>query len=369
MLTSQNVIKPLPKHMTASRQFQGIPGLEITPGGRLWATWYSGGIEEGPDNYVLLVTSTDGGKTWSEPVAVVDPPGNVRAYDPTLWMGPDGVLRWFWAQTWSPELRTISNGVDGVWFTECSDPESASPEWSEPVRIANGVMMNKPIVLSNGEWAFPTALWRGNVGNATAPEHLQCECFSNVTVSSDGGHSFSLRGGADVPDRHFDEHCLVELNDGKLWCLVRTNYGIGESYSSDLGKTWTPGQDSKLGGPNARFFIRRLQSGNLLLVNHAPDPKTGEYARSRLTAYISDDDGKTWKGRLMLDEREGVSYPDGCQDTNGDIWIIYDHERYKEGNILLAKFTEQDVLAGKLVSDKAELKMLINSTGGVIDNQ
>ena len=34
-------------------------------------------------------------------------------------------------------------------------------------------------------------------------------------------------------------------------------------------------------------------------------------------------------------------------------------KRYKEGNILFAKFTEQDVLAGKLVSDGSELEKLI----------
>lgn len=367
MLKSEIITNPSLKYMTTSRQFQGIPGIEITPNGRLWATWYAGGIEEGPDNFVLLVSSIDGGKTWSDPLAVVDPPGKVRAYDPTLWIGPDGVLRWFWGQTWSPKNRTISNGVDGVWFSECSDLESDSPEWSEPVRIANGIMMNKPIVLSNGDWAFPTALWTGNIGNAEAPEHLQKECFSNITVSSDCGHNFVLRGGADVPNRHFDEHSIIELNTGRLWLLVRTTYGIGESFSSDNGVTWSPGQDSGLGGPNARFFIRRLQSDRLLLVNHAPDPETGKYSRSRLTAWLSEDDGKSWKGGLLLDERENVSYPDGCQDKDGNIWIIYDHERYKEGNILFAKFTEQDVLNRKLVSNSSELRTLINSTGGVID--
>jgi len=367
MLKSKVITKPLPKHLTVSRQFQGIPGIEVTPRGRLWATWYSGSIGEGPDNFILLVSSSDDGKTWSEPLAIVDPPGKERAFDPTLWIGPDGILRWFWAQTWSPEVGTISNGVDGVWFSECSDFESDAPKWSEPVRIANGVMMNKPIVLSNADWAFPTALWRENIGGATPPKHLQEESYSNVTVSSDCGHSFSLRGGADVPNRYFDEHCLVELKDGRLWVLVRTISGIGESFSSDKGVTWSPGQDSGLGGPNSRFFIRRLQSGRLLLVNHAPNAETGEYIRSMLTAYLSEDDGKSWQGGLLLDEREGVSYPDGCQDKNGNIWIIYDHERYKEGDILFAKFTEQDVLTGKLVSDGSELKALINSTGGVID--
>jgi hypothetical protein len=365
MLQAVNVTKPQAKHLTAERQFQGIPGVEITSGGRLWATWYSGGTGEGPENFVVLVSSLDGGQSWSEPLAVVDPPENIRAYDPTLWVGPDGILRWFWAQTWTPKDGIISNGIDGVWFAECADPAAASPEWSEPVRIANGVMMNKPIVLTDGSWACPTALWTGKIGGAEAPEHLRGECYSNLSISADGGRTFELRVGPDVAERAFDEHHVVELNDGRLWILVRTDYGIGESYSSDQGRTWSPGQDSGLGGPCSRFFIRRLQSGRLLLVNHAPDPETGKYKRSHLIASLSDDDGKTWQGGLLLDEREAISYPDGCQAPDGTIWIIYDHDRYKAGDILLAKFTEEDVLSGKLVTDSSKLKLLVNRTGGV----
>jgi hypothetical protein len=52
-----------------TRLFQGIPGLERAPNGRLWAVWYAGGPDEpteGPGNYVVIVTSKDDGKTWSD---------------------------------------------------------------------------------------------------------------------------------------------------------------------------------------------------------------------------------------------------------------------------------------------------------------
>ena len=49
--------------------------------------------------------------------------------------------------------------------------------------------------------------------------------------------------------------------------LVRTKYGIGESVSTDRGKTWAELTPTKLAHPSARFFIRRLDSGKLLLVN------------------------------------------------------------------------------------------------------
>jgi len=85
------VTTPREKHLREARQFQGIPGIEVTPRGRLWATWYSGGTGEGLHNFVLVITSADKGASWSDPVAIVDPPStHVRAYDPALWIDPRG---------------------------------------------------------------------------------------------------------------------------------------------------------------------------------------------------------------------------------------------------------------------------------------
>ena len=79
--------------------------------------------------------------------------------------------------------------------------------------------------------------------------------------------------------------------------------------------------------PHARFFIRRLASGKLLLVKHdPPDGKT----RSHLTAYLSDDDGATWEGGLMIDERPGVSYPDGVQAPDGTLYEVSNRPRKPE---------------------------------------
>ncbi|MHC4873732.1 MAG: sialidase family protein [Planctomycetota bacterium] len=358
------------KHKTAARGFQGIPGVAVTPSGRLWATWYSGGKGECPENFCLLVSSTDGGKTWSEPAAVIDPPGNVRAYDPTLWIDPLGRMWFFWAQCYSKEQSNIFDGVAGVWGACTEDPESEMPAWSESIRMANGVMMNKPIVLADGQWALPTALWK-DLGKGEVPKDLLDERLASITISDNKGKTFSWRGGVDAPERCYDEHMIVELNDGRLWMLIRTSYGIAESFSDDNGATWSAAEDSKLGGPNSRFFIYRLGSGNLILVNHdtknSPNTKEKPRTRDMLTAWLSKDDGKTWEGGLLLDERVGVSYPDGMEDEDGNIYIIYDRERYKEGEILLACFREEEVMAGEISCAGSFRKQVINKTGGVKD--
>ena len=357
------------RHMTRNREFQGIPGIETTKGGRLWAVWYTGGKGEGPDNFVVLVKSDDGGQSWlKEPLYVVDPPGKTRAFDSTLWLDPTGKLWLFWTQNFSPELWKISDGKGGVWAAVCENPDAEKLVWSHPRRIANGIMMNKPIVLSSGEWLLPTAVWADGRGGIPLPEEVKDECSTNVTISRDNGKTFQLHGRMDIPERWFDEHMLVELKDGRIMCLVRTQYGIAQSFSSDKGKTWTKGEDSGIYGPNSRFFISRCKSGRLLLVNH-PRPEGKEdkdyRVREKLTAYLSDDDGKSWKGGLLLDERQGVSYPDGTILDDGSIVIIYDWERCKEGDILAARFTEEEVLAGKISNSKSYLKKLISHTGGL----
>ncbi len=344
-----HVAPPAPKHATTNRAFQGIPSLAVAPGGRLWADWYAG-VTPGEDqnNYVVVSTSGDDGETWEE-VLVVDPDGDgpVRAFDPELWMAPDGRLFVFWAQA-----EGHDGSVAGVWCVTTDSPDDPRPTWSEPRRLTDGIMMCKPLVLSTGEWVLPASTWRKTDDSA------------RMIVSDDEGETWSLRGACNVPvdARRFDEHMFVERRDGSLWLLARTNYGIGQSVSTDRGKTWPDLKPSTIRHPSARFFIRRLESGNLLLVKHGPiDEQTG---RSHLMAFLSEDDGQSWNDGLMLDERSGVSYPDGQQQDDGRIRIIYDYSRTGARHILMATFREQDVAAGKSVSDDVKLRQLVSEASG-----
>ncbi len=352
---------PGPDYADDTRAFQGIPGMERMANGRLWATWYGGGKGEGPANYVMLVTSGDDGATWSSLKLVIDPPGDVRAFDPCLWRDPRGDLWLFWAQGWS-----LWDGRAGVWAIATENADSESPTWSAPRRLCDGIMMNKPTVLTTGEWLLPVAVWSRGPIRVSDPTHhhdLGDGVGSNVYVSRDRGAAWDLLGQARVPDSQCDEHMIVERKDASLWMLVRTAYGIGESVSTDRGRTWGPGSPSGIPHLVARFFIRRLASGRLLLVRH--NPPEGQKQRSHLTAYLSDDDGATWQGGLVIDERRGVSYPDGVQAPDGSIYIIYDFSRHGEKQILMATFTEEDVIGGAFASDSARQRVLVNqATGG-----
>ena len=344
---------PGEEYSAATREWQGIPGIERTADGTLWATWYSGGGGEGPFNYVLLTHSTDDGERWSDPDLVVDPPGVVRAFDPCLWVDPLDRLWLFWAQEYAKW-----DGRAGVWAIMTPDP-TTEDAWSEPRRLCDGIMMNKPTVIADDEWLFPATRWDRPIG---AYSHLDKSGVTledirkytdpvdvgrtptTVWASTDYGQSVTQRGGAQVPNgvQSPDEQMIVQLKDGRLWMLIRTTYGIGESFSSDGGRTWTPVRESGLEHPETRFFIRRLASGTLLLVKHA-DPGN----RTDLSAYVSTDDGASWSGGLLLDGRDSVSYPDGFEGPDGTIYVTYDRERHGATEILLATFDEDAAATGE----------------------
>jgi len=359
--------QPGPTYADDTRLFQGIPGIERASNGRLWAIWYAGGPNEpgeGPGNYVVLVTSSDNGATWSQPQLVIDPPGEVRAYDPCLWHDPSGKLWLFWAQSFQ-----WWDGRAGVWAITTENSGVANPTWSAPRRLCDGILMNKPTVLSTGEWLMPAAIWEERA-NGQAATNQQAPQFNhdlgaargaNIHVSRDGGETWPRLGHVLVPERVYDEHMIVERRDGSLWTLVRAKYGIGESVSTDRGTTWSPGVRANIPHVNSRFFIRRLHSGKLLLVTHNPPDGA---SRSHLTAHLSEDDGLTWFGGLILDERAGTSYPDGVEAPDGTIYIVYDFARRAERHILMATFTEADVMAGAWNSAVARQRVVINQATG-----
>ena len=341
---------PLPRHAVDNRAFTGIPSMAVAPNGRLWATWYAGHTPgEDHNNYVVLSTSGDNGATWKE-LLVVDPDGEGprRTFDPELWIAPDGTLRWIWTDRVVP-FENVD--TDALWMMTLDDPSSENTAWRPPVYVAKGVMMCKPLALSSGEWALPVSTW-------------WVEDSSKMVVSEDNGKTFSIRGGANMPkeDREHDEHNFIERKDGSIWCLARAKSGIREAVSHDRGRTWSPLEPSSIQHPNARFFVTRLASGNLLLVKHGPvAEKTG---RSHLTAFVSRDDGKTWEGGLLLDERERISYPDGQQAADGTVYIVYDFCRTGARQILFAAFREEDALACKPVTNAVRLRQLVSEGSG-----
>ena len=359
LITPEINTSPLPKYDYDTQDYVMALTIERTVKGRIWSAWIGGC--DCPNAFLMAATSDDNGETWSKPRLVIEGrspsfPISRTVIIGNFWTDPLGRLWLFFDQT-----MNHFDGRSGLWTTVCENPDSENPIWSKPTRIWHGSMLNKPVVLSSGEWLLPSYLLQ-NKGfgpfNGIFPE-LDPYRGVNVLVSKDQGKTWQLRGIRSFPKPDWHEAMIVEKKDGRLWMMARTGNGIMESFSSDQGATWSEpaATAANIQHPSSRFFFRRLSSGNILLIKNGKElhKHTG---RNYFSAWFSQDDGKTWKGGLVVDDRENVTYPDGFQAPDGTIYVSYDHNR-GPGEITMARFTEEDILAGKLVCPKSKLKMLI----------
>jgi predicted neuraminidase len=310
----------------------GIPGIEISRTGTLWVAGYTGGPKEpDPANRIEVICSTDEGRTWSPRRTVADPSGDTRAFDPTLWMAPDGGLWLIY------NVANLSERRHEVWVAVNPTPDDPNSEFGEARPLDLGVpyafRMNKLLVTSDGRKLLPVT-WAREApdGWFAGPAQL-----NGVAIWQDMD-VWQVHGAVEAPHWAL-ENMVVERRDGSLWMLIRAGGGhLWESLSTDGGITWSAGRATSICNPGSRFYIARLQSGKLLLIN-SPDP----HRRTFMEARLSDDDGLTWSGALTLDERDRVSYPDACQGADGRIWAVHDRDRGGAGEILLSVFEEADV--------------------------
>ena len=345
------------------RQFQGCPTVAVSPGGRIFLGWYSGGtIEPHMENYNLLITSDDDGKTWSDPVLVIPSSKEnlVHALDIQLWTAPNGALHIYWVQNNTRELPAAERPIRPDWVKEgqpwtwvegyefpdfehaewviiCENPDADVLTFSEPRYLDKGFLRCKPLVTSTGRWInFNYDQIDGRYG---------------YSISDDNGKTYTRHYSHKKLSTFFDEAMAYEKKDGTIRMLARTNLGVlAESFSSDNGDTWSEPQKSDIVSADTRFYIARTPSGRLLLV-HNDHPTS----RTNMTVALSEDDGVTWIYKQCIDTRSDLSYPD-ADFYDGKIYLTYDRERTGAKEILFAVFTEDDLINGNKIEVKVVSK-------------
>jgi hypothetical protein len=151
-----------------------------------------------------------------------------------------------------------------------------------------------------------------------------------------------------------NEAALVRLADGRLLTVFRTGrvgntgeYGnIGETWSSDDGKSWTPPIAAPFKGVAPR--LRRLSNGMLALTTGRPDPVE--------VMFSVDGKGKEWTNPTTIAEnqpqqREGgcTHYTDFIEVEPGKLLVVYDNVPYGSYEIPSADRTSKNVIYGTFV--------------------
>ena len=356
---------PSEKYYQNYRYFAMQASVEVTKKGRLWSCWIGG--EDGSGAYLIATYSDDGGETFKDIQLVIDPhdeslPMIMNTHIGCLWQDPKGRLWLFYQQSFG-----MWDGEGANYAIVCSNPDDEYPKWSEPKYVSFGASLKKPIITSKGEWVLPVSIWeRWHISAPLTHCHEEMDYMRGARffVSNDEGESWTYRGGIDFKDSQFNEHSVVELDGERLMVYSRCAQAIKKSYSYDFGATWS---EEEVAFPHvgSLAMIRTLPSGNIVLIKHGESFTEATPDRRDLTAFISKDGGRTYEGGLLLDEREGVSYPDIAIGKDGEIIVQYDYHRTTDAQILFARFTEEDVLAGEFKSDRSGTKFIIKDTDGI----
>lgn len=324
------------------RQWNGLPTVCVTEGGRVWAGFMTGGYGE-PDalNYNAFHYSDDGGVTWSKESLIIDQKNeDTNLYQPHLFMYEGKMLLY---------INNAGQNVITIENPDCDNP-SQNLIISKSTKVLNYNAAHRPTILSE-KW---DNIWLFSAENSISDNNLiyastngkKWEEYS--TVSSSNGN------------RRWWEAQITECADGTLIHMSRlengSDGGMQLAYSYDGGETWTETQANN-GKPFTSYcnksHMQLLDSGNLLLV-----VACSTLGRQNLTAYLSEDNGKTWPYSLSLDARDqfgdsfGCGYPEAAnlQGENGEIYVVWD-ARFSYAEIACAKFTEDDIKAGKIVTE------------------
>ncbi|MEI6512410.1 MAG: sialidase family protein [bacterium] len=312
------------------------------------------------DNEGIQISSDDG-KTWSEPRQIKMPDGTVPQrweHGTIMLQTKSGVLIMLYMEQgssfyeWNNELGKPDPRCKlDVWACRSMD---GGKTWTDFNRILDGY---------NGQIIDIKQLSTGRVATLIQDMYMDLgRHYLFGCVSDDEGKTWKRGSNIDIGG-HGDhdgalEPTLVELTDGQVMTLIRTNLDeFWSAYSDTHGLYWRVIKPSGIDASSAPGYLLRLASGRIALIwirvglektpniQRIPVCQMTEtpfsWNRAELSIMFSSDDGKTWsKPVVAAAALEGeMAYAYMLERKSGEIWIIV---RCPHGDPVSFKLYEKD---------------------------
>lgn len=337
-----------------------IPGLKTGPFVRL----RNGDIltVEGKRSCI----SKDEGKTWTEHSIFVDSSRFEIRIERALICTRDGVI-----------ILAFANDKEKAnwnWQNDIADSPGASiptyavrsldggKTWQAPQKLHDEwTGANRDIIeTKDGNIIISSMMMRHNPGHHTVVTYTSKTnglnwIRSNVIDLGGVGHHSGVT-----------EATIEQLGDGRIWMLMRTNWGVfWEAYSDNEGLIWKNFKPTKIDASSAPGLLQRLKSGRIFLIWNRVNPEgqssyrmsggdgiSSEVAhsnnREELSVMFSDDDGKSWTKPVVIarvtekSKIKNLAYPRVFEARPGEIWITTTYAAF--GGELSMKLYEEDFL-------------------------
>lgn len=353
-IVSSSLVFPLQeKHVHAS-------SLVVLPNDDRLIVWFEGSGERTSDDVKLMGARLEKGKSkWSEPFLMADTP-DIPDCNPVLFLNTKNQLFLVWiavqANRWEQSIlrfRTSLNYLntgppvwdwqdnillkpDDSFATEVQKKLKLLPEltagWAgyapkyddmiieaskDPVKRSFGWMTRiKPLVLENGKIILP----------------LYSDGFNMSMMAISEDHGKSWKPSKPLVGRGPIQPALAIKKNGNVVALMRDSGDeptrVQRSESTDGGETWTAATKTTI--PNtASVELLVLEDGRWVFVGN--DIENGRY---KLSLFLSQDEGETWKHSLFLENdstnKMSFSYPSLVQTPQGNLFISYSYHPAKD---------------------------------------
>ncbi len=328
--------------ITASYNYCWYPTMHRFPTGEILTTMRMSPDDANPEGeFSAYCLSKDGGQTWGRRYTMgaganVDAAYSQVPLEDGIWVLGSGYL------SLEPNLSgsksdfhaTLTEitraGMDVHQIRDASIHLSEPPQF-EPVEIQATKKRDASPLAS-----VPTAVPFGAIISGPGGEWLSTLYYMTnrdrryrrlvLIRSVDHGHSWKEDGiiAALQPDEKPwpwmgnegpNEAGLVRLPDGRLFCIFRTgtydNY-LGEAWSSDDGKTWSPPISTGFKGVAPHL---RLMSNGLLVCT---------FGRPGVTIMFSPNGGKGWAAVTPIFKGKSTGYTDVIEVGAGKLIVVYD---------------------------------------------
>ncbi|KAL4889024.1 BNR repeat-like domain-containing protein [Aspergillus ambiguus] len=343
--------------------------------GDLLCTWFGGTMEGKPDISIYMSRLRAGDEEWG-PAQKMTHDNSRSEQNPLLFRAPCGDV---WLLYTSQHAGNQDSAIIKHRISR-DGGETWGPE--EALFEDKGIFIRQPIrILDDDTWVLPVFKCRVNPGQ----KWMGSDDISCVRLSKDQGQSWTE---IEVPDSTGCVHMAIQrLKDGKYLALFRSRWADNVYLARSLdGVTWSSPEATVLPNPNAGICFDVLPSGRIVLVyNHSSktnatgrreglyddigdedDSRTNQTTESGKSAFWgapraplcvawSDDDGLTWKNKVLEDgdgfcmtnnsekklNRE-LSYPSMVVGNDGTLHIAFTFWRQRIKHVQLKDdfFTE-----------------------------
>jgi hypothetical protein len=287
-------------------------------GGQTWSPRYTMGAGANVDAAYTQVPPSDGtflslGAGYESPIPY--PPGQMQQFQVALTKYSRGGMEFTQVRDAILRLRTPARSEPMMLFdlgTKDTSKLSVAPEatpWGAIIDGLNGDLLSTAYYTADKNGRKQTVLIRSKDQGKSWDEY-------GIIAGIGASEKYWSWMGEDGPD----ETALVRLADQRLYALFRTggDAPMGQSWSSDDGKTWT--EPKPTGFKGVAPHLRRLSNGVLACVTGRPGPVT--------LMLDVDGRGESWSHATVVFKERSSCYSDVIELKPGKLLVVCDSIPY-----------------------------------------